>query len=81
MTPAVFTVPEVAKILRIGRAAACKLVDTGQLGAIRIGRSIRVPASTLETFVANGNVGPTNGTDVTTITVPDLSEGNGRDSS
>ena len=53
--PRVYTVPEVAKELRIGRGAAYSLVNSGQLRAIRVGRSIRIPADAFEEFLASRN--------------------------
>jgi excisionase family DNA binding protein len=37
------TVEEAARELRIGRSAAYEAVRRGQLPAVRIGRSLRVP--------------------------------------
>jgi excisionase family DNA binding protein len=42
--PAVLTVPEVARELRIGKNAAYRLIQSGQLRHVNIGRAIRVPA-------------------------------------
>ena len=49
MTPAIvqpvmLTVPEVAKTMRISRAAAYRLVELGTIPSVRLGRSVRVPA-------------------------------------
>lgn len=55
-TPRVYTVPEVAQVLRIGRGAAYALVNSGQLRAIRVGnRTIRVPADAVDDFLTNGS--------------------------
>lgn len=40
--PALLTVPELATVLRIGRNTAYRLIDTGTIPAIKIGRQIRV---------------------------------------
>jgi excisionase family DNA binding protein len=45
--PEVLTVREAAAILRVGRNQLYQAVARGQLRAIRIGRSIRIPTQTL----------------------------------
>lgn len=45
------TVPEAAKLLRIGRNHAYELVATGEIPAIRLGRTIRVPRHALEQWL------------------------------
>ena len=47
----VFTVPQIATALACGRNAAYALVSTGQIRSIRIGRSLRIPASALAEFL------------------------------
>ena len=42
------TVPEVAKVLGIGRAAAYEAARTGQIPTIKIGKRILVPVAALE---------------------------------
>ena len=42
-TPAVLTVLEVAKILRIGRISAYQAIARGDVPSIRVGRRILVP--------------------------------------
>ena len=51
MSTDVFTVDEVASKLRVGRAAAYRLVDSGELRSVRVGRTIRVPAQALDDFL------------------------------
>lgn len=46
--PAVLTVEEAAKVLRIGRTAAYDAVRRGDLPVIRVGRILRVPRHRLE---------------------------------
>jgi excisionase family DNA binding protein len=56
--PLVLTVEEVAQALRIGRSAAYAGVRSGDIpGAIRIGRSLRVPRHQLDALlgIENGN--------------------------
>lgn len=46
-------VPEVAKVLRIARSRAYELVAEGQIPAVRIGRSVRVPRHELDRWLAD----------------------------
>jgi excisionase family DNA binding protein len=57
---ALLTVEEAARFLRIGRSAAYEGVRAGQIPAIRIGRSIRVPTAKLLQMV--GIATPCSGT-------------------
>jgi excisionase family DNA binding protein len=41
------TVPEAAKLLRLGRDTTYGLVKTGRIPSIRVGRNIRVPRAAL----------------------------------
>ena len=45
------SVPEVANALRIGRATVYRLIERGDLPAMRIGGSLRVSESDLSTYV------------------------------
>ena len=56
--PDILTVPQVAKALGVGRKAVYDLVNKKILGAIRVGRSIKVPKFSLEEYVktARNNV-------------------------
>lgn len=49
--PAVLTVEEAAKELRIGRSAAYAAVRRGELPVIRVGRILRVPRRRLEALL------------------------------
>jgi excisionase family DNA binding protein len=49
--PAVLTVADVQKILRIGRCAAYEIVNTPGFPAKRIGRTIRIPRKALEKWL------------------------------
>lgn len=51
--PLTLRVEEVAEILRIGRGSAYELIRCGRLHAIRMGRRILVPRSSLESFLTN----------------------------
>jgi excisionase family DNA binding protein len=55
MGPEVLTVREAAAILRVGRNQLYQAVARGQLGAIRIGRSIRIPKHALLNLLAAAN--------------------------
>jgi excisionase family DNA binding protein len=53
--PEVLTVREAAAILRVGRNQLYQAIARGELGAVRIGRSIRIPKQTLlDLLVAAG---------------------------
>jgi excisionase family DNA binding protein len=53
MLPEVLTAREAAAILRIGRNQLYQAVARGELGAIRIGRSIRIPKQALVDLLAS----------------------------
>ena len=46
--PAVLTVAETARLLRLGRNQAYAAIKSGQIRAIRIGSSYRVPRAAIE---------------------------------
>lgn len=56
--PDILTIPQVAQALGICTKAAYSLVKENKLGAIRVGRTIKVPKFSLEEFVktARNNV-------------------------
>ena len=56
--PDILTVPQVAQVLGVGRKAVYDLVNNKILGAIRVGRSIKLPKFSLEEYVktARNNV-------------------------
>jgi excisionase family DNA binding protein len=49
--PAVLTMDEAAAILRISRSAAYEAAKRGELGAVRIGRTLRVPRHRLAELI------------------------------
>jgi excisionase family DNA binding protein len=53
MLPEVLTAREAAAILRVGRNQLYQAVARGELGAIRIGRSIRIPKQALVALLAS----------------------------
>jgi excisionase family DNA binding protein len=46
------TVSEVAAVLRVSSMTVYRLINAGQLPAVRIGRSFRVPAEELDGYLA-----------------------------
>ena len=46
------TVEEAARRLRVGRTIAYRLISTGDLESVKVGRSRRVPAECLSEYVA-----------------------------
>ena len=53
--PEVLTAREAAAILRVGRNQLYQAVASGQLGAVRIGRSIRIPKQALLDLLATAS--------------------------
>lgn len=51
--PTVFTVCEVAKILRLGRISVYQAIEKGEIPCIRIGRRILIPRHALERLLEN----------------------------
>ena len=51
MDKGLLTMGEAAGFLSIGRSKLYELVATGQLPVVRIGRSVRVPTSSLERWI------------------------------
>ncbi len=49
--PQVLTVPEVAEILRVGRNLVYRMIERGEIPAIRVGRKIRVPRLALDRYL------------------------------
>ena len=50
---AFLTVPEVARVLRISKATVYRMVHSGELPAVRVGRAFRVPAQAVRDALAN----------------------------
>ncbi len=46
------TVDEAAQRLRVGRSTLFRLIATGDLASVKIGKSRRVPVAALDAFVA-----------------------------
>ncbi len=45
------TVAEVAKIMRVSKMTVYRMVHAGELPAIRVGRSFRVPEDAVDTYL------------------------------
>lgn len=56
--PAVFTVCEVAKILRIGKLSVYQAITRGEIPCIRIGRRILIPRYALEQLLGSATALP-----------------------
>ncbi len=61
--PTVLTIPETAKILRIGRNSAYEAAHRGQIPTIKIGRRLLVPREALERQLAQAKVKMDSGLD------------------
>ena len=51
------TVAEVATIMRVSKMTVYRLVHSGELEAIRVGRSFRVPEQAVNTYLTEAFVG------------------------
>ncbi len=49
--PLLLTVPQVAKMLNIGCTKVRMLISSGALPRVHIGRSVRIPAASLRTWL------------------------------
>lgn len=54
-----FTVAEVAAIMRVSKMTVYRLVHSGELEAIRVGRSFRVPEEAVDHYLRDAFVGST----------------------
>ena len=63
MLPEVLTAREAAAILRVGRNQLYQAVSRGELGSVRIGRSIRIPKQALLDLLAAASPPPASGND------------------
>lgn len=53
--PDLITVKDVQNILHIGRSTAYKLLQSGELRALRIGSIYRIPKTYLDDFISNNS--------------------------
>lgn len=52
--PTYMTVPEVAEILRVSKMTVYRMVHRGDIEAIRVGRSFRIPAAEVRRVLKDG---------------------------
>jgi excisionase family DNA binding protein len=50
------TVAEVASLMRVSKMTVYRLVNTGALPAVRVGRSVRVPEQAVNTYLRDAYV-------------------------
>lgn len=53
-TPRFLTVAEVADVMRVSRMTVYRMVHAGQMPAVRVGRSFRVPQKAVEDLIEQG---------------------------
>lgn len=51
------TVAEVARAMRVSKMTVYRMVHTGELTALRVGRGFRVPAKAVRSYLAGAYVG------------------------
>ena len=51
VVPLLLTIPQAAAVLAVGRTTVYELIGAGDLEAVHIGRSARVPVAALEDYV------------------------------
>lgn len=52
--PDVLLVKDLQNILRIGRGSAYRLLNSGQIGSVRIGRNFKIPKTEVARFLTVG---------------------------
>ena len=52
VTPLLLTIPEAAEALALGERTVRRMLRSGALGEVRIGRAVRISTRSLEQFVA-----------------------------
>jgi excisionase family DNA binding protein len=55
-TGPLLTVSEAAKYLGVGRKQVYRLIEEGEIEAVKLGRSVQVPQNSLDRFRASGNL-------------------------
>lgn len=50
--PNLYTIAEVAQLMRVSKMTVYRLVHSGDLPAIRVGKSYRIPVSAVEQILA-----------------------------
>lgn len=59
--PALYTIPEAARALRLSRSTLYILIARGELDTVTVGRLRRVPAAAIDAYVAGLSGAPTGG--------------------
>ena len=57
VTDTIYTIPEVARYLKLSRSKVYYLVQRGQLPHVRIGKNVRITERDLKTWLENNSVG------------------------
>jgi excisionase family DNA binding protein len=52
--PRFLTVAEVAELIRVSKMTVYRMVHAGEIPAVRVGRSFRVPQAAVEELLASG---------------------------
>lgn len=52
MSETFYTVPEVAKHLKVSAPAVYKWIDQGKIEAVKMGRAVRITQTALDKFIA-----------------------------
>ncbi len=52
--PRFLTVAEVAELIRVSKMTVYRMVHSGDIPAVRVGRSFRVPQAAVEELLASG---------------------------
>lgn len=63
MSDEVLTIPEAARITKLGKSTIYHLTHSGALPAIRVGRAVRIRRETLERWLAQHEWGAIDGGD------------------
>lgn len=56
LTPALLTVSEAAKYLGVGRREIYRLIEWGEIKAVKLGRSVQVQKDSLDRFRASAKL-------------------------
>jgi excisionase family DNA binding protein len=56
VSPPLLTISEAAKYLGVGRKEIYRLIEGGQIKAVKLGRSVQVPKDSLDRFRASGKL-------------------------
>lgn len=54
--PDVLTIPDLQKMLRIGRSTAYRLIKANDIRSVRIGRSIRIPKQFVVEYIRSNGI-------------------------